>query len=274
MDLFQFGFFRFHFFWVTLLWPWVGAVGLSLILGWRRLQATRARLVALGAAVAAPFLAMTLAYSTGGFDYAGYYSLWAAPRLDLYRCLLESAQRGDDHRCMIWSPMNPAGLIAYARSIDLSFARYLQTIPIPPAVDPLFSLRDPASGSIEFVDSEVVAEDASGLTIQAGADAQLIVTVADQEAMRQCLALEVTAALRPAQPDVAQVFYLRPDDQAFAPERVATTDISSDGEAWATVLLMISSEEGFASDLRFDPVFYPQEVELAELELRCRMSAG
>jgi len=193
--------------------------------------------------------------------------------METYRCLLESVQRGDGHECVIWDRMNPAGLIAYARSVDASFARYLQTVPLGPPLEPLFSMHDPSTGSIEFVDARVARDDGSGLSIQAGDDAQLILTVADQEAMRRCLTLEVRSTLLPSQEDVAQVFYLRPDDTQFAPDRMATTLVSPDVEA-QTTSLMLFSQEGYANKVRFDPVFYAQEVELAGLELYCRTSTG
>ena len=129
----------------------------------------------------------------GGYDYARYYDRWTAARLGVYQCLLESVQRGDGHECVIWTPMNPASLILYARSVDASWAKPIQTVPVPPQVEPIFSLRDPGSGSVEFVDLEVLAEDESGLTISAGTDAQIIIDVTDDEAMRQCLTLEVQA---------------------------------------------------------------------------------
>jgi hypothetical protein len=271
LEVFQFGFFRFHFFWVTLIWPWVGAALLSIVLGWKRLRSTALPPAAWGVILAVPLMAITLATATGAFDFSTFYRIWASARMETYRCLLESVQRSDGHECVIWDRMNPVGLITYARSVNASFAQYLQTVPLGPPVEPVFSLRDPASGSIEFVDADVINEDESGLRIQAGEDAQLIVTVSDRDAMGRCRTLEVRATMDPSQADVAQVFYLRQGDTEFAPDRVATMQVSPDGARRASI--MLNSDEGFASTVRFDPVFYPQQVMLADLELSCRVTS-
>ena len=273
IEVFQFGFFRFHFFWVTLIWPWVAAVGLSVIHVLGRASSSL-RVGALGLAAVVALMAVGLSTSTGAFDFAAFYRLWGAARMETYKCLLESIQRGDRYQCVIWEPMNPAGLISYAKSVDASFTRYLQTVPLAPAIDPLFSMADTSTGSVEFVDADVTAADGPTLTISAGDDAQLIVTVTDVEAMRQCLTLEVRAALRPSLNDVAQAFYRRPDDPEFTAERVTTAEIGPQGTDWTTVSLLMSSEAGFSNVVRFDPVFSPQTVELADLEIQCRWSAG
>jgi hypothetical protein len=273
IEVFQFGFFRFHFFWVTLIWPWVAAVGLSVIPVLGRASA-RLRGAALGFAAVVAMMAVGVATSTGAFDFAAFYRLWGSARMETYKCLLESIQRGDRYQCVIWEPMNPAGLISYARSVDASFARYLQTVPLAPSIDPLFSMADTSTGSIEVVDAEVVAEDGPTWTIRAGDDAQLLISVTDTEAMRQCLTLEVRAALRPSMNDVAQAFYQRPDDSEFAADRVATAEIGPRDTDWTTVSLLMSSDVGFSDVVRFDPVFNPQTVELADLEIHCRWSAG
>jgi hypothetical protein len=101
-----------------------------------------------------------------------------------------------------------------------------------------------------------------------------MVSVTDDEAMRQCLTLEVRAALRPSQVDVAQAFYRGPDDPEFTADRVATAEIGPHDTDWTTVSLLMSSDVGFSDVVRFDPVFNTQTVELADLEIHCRWSAG
>ena len=211
IEVFQFGFFRFHFFWVTLLWPWVAAVGLAVVLALGR-ASSWLRPVAVGLAALTATLAVAVATSTGAFDFETYYRRWAGARMETYRCLLESVQRGDGYECTIWEPMNPARLIAYAKSVDASFAEYLQTLPVAPPLAPLYSMADPSTGSVEFLDATLDEENGPGdVTLSAGNDAQMIISVRDADAMRQCLTLEIRATLRPARLDVAQVFYQRPD---------------------------------------------------------------
>ena len=276
LEVFQFGFFRFHFFWVTLIWPWVGAAVLAMAMGIRRLHSSRLWVGVLAIAIVVPLVSLFVAgRMASGYDYAGFYDRWSAARQELYRCLLESVQTGNGHECVIWTPMNPASLILYARSIDASWAQYLQTVPVGPPTEPIFSLRDPGSGSVEFVDMEILAEDESGLALKAGTDAQIIIDVADDEAMRQCLTLEVQAGLRASEDDVAQLFFRRPDDPAFSPRRSTTAEIGGGDPEYTSVALTVSSDVGFADTIRFDPVFSPQEVDLQDLgdsvSLVCRL---
>jgi hypothetical protein len=274
IEVFQFGFFRFHFFWVTLLWPWVAAVGLAVIPTLGR-RSTWLRSVALGLAALTATAAVAVATATGAFDFETFYRRWAVARMETYRCLLESVQRGDGYECTIWEPMNPARLIVYAKSVDASFAEYLQTLPVAPPMAPLFSMADPSSGSVQLLDATVIEENGPGeLTLDAGVDAQLIISVRDEEAMRQCLVLEVRAMLHPSRLDVSQAFYRRPEDQEFSPERVATTEIAPGDTGSVPLSLQLSSDAGFSGVVRFDPVFNPQTVGLDGLELYCRWSAG
>ena len=275
VEIFQFGFFRFHFFWVTLIWPWIGAAILAIALGIPRLRTRRLWPVVLAVAIALPVVTIVAsARLAGGFDYTRFYERWNEARLEQYRCLLESVQRGDGHECMIWTPMNPAGMILYARSIDATWPRYLQTVPVPPAVEPFYSMHDQSSGSAEYVDLELLAEDDTRQTLRAGSDAQILIDVTDKEAMARCMTLELEASLRLPEDDVAQLFYRAPEDAQYSPRRVATTEVTATAAEDATVVLTVSSDEGFADQIRFDPVFSPQVFELADLELRCRWSAG
>ena len=271
LEVFQSGFYRFHFFWVTLIWPWVGAVALSLVLAWRRKRSSVVRTTALAVAVAAPLVAVLVAFNSGAFDYTAWYKQWAGPRMELYRCLLKNVQ-GDDGRGCYGLPPDVGSLIGYARSIDASWARNLQTVPQVPLGDPLFSIHDPSSGSIEFRNTDVT-RDGAGYQLETADDAQLIVTVADAEAMRRCRSLEVQAEMRPTEWDQAQAFYRLPGDRVFSPKMVSTAIVGPD-DAWTRTVLNLSSEEGFAETIRFDPVFIPQTVGLVNLELYCRLAAG
>ena len=247
IEVFQFGFFRFHFFWVTLIWPWVGAVVLSIVLGWGGCRALLERQRS-GLPRCVPLLAIRWRQHRRlrlrrllpalGSSTTGALSMPAGER---------PARRW--HRCADMGTHEPGGTDRYAR-FDRCLLRSVSPDPSRsrrrrPALLACTTRRRVTSSSSTQRSS---ARTGSGLSIQAGEDAQLIVTVADHEAMRQCLTLEVGATLRPSQADVTQVFYLRPDDDQFAPERVTTTEISADGEAWSTVSLMLFSDEGFGDE--------------------------
>ena len=274
IEVFQFGFFRFHFFWVTL----------DLAMGRCRRPVSHP---GAGSRIVPP---AGRGAGSGGCRGADGRRALDIDRGIRFRSLLPPLGCRPDGDLQVPARVRPTRRSVSVRDLgadEPSRAHLLRevggclvhAIPAdrssrPRMIDPLFSMADTSTGSVEFVDADVVAEDGSNVTIRAGDDAQLIVSVTDVEAMRQCLTLEVRATLRPSLEDVAQAFYRGPDDPEFAAERVATAEIGPHGTDSTTVSLLMSSDVGFSNVVRFDPVFSPQTVELAELDIHCRWSAG
>jgi hypothetical protein len=162
--------------------------------------------------------------------------------------------------------------MAYARSIGATFAKYIQALPDRPPIDPFYSMVDPATGSMEFVNAEAEG-DAPMTTITTHDDPQVIVHVSDAKSARDCRILEVRAAIDPTISDWAQLFYRRTGDTEWSEERKVSVAIASSAEVGAEVAdvaFEITSESGFEPAVRLDPVSGPQTVQLNSLEIRCR----
>ena len=269
IEIFQTGFHRFHFYWVTALWPWVGAVALSLLLGWTIRKSLRIRRSAVALAAVAYSLVIASAVRSGAYDYDWFFRVWAESRLETYRCLLKNMQEDDGQGCY-GLPADLRGLVSYAASIDASWTRTLYTLPMTTA-DLLFSLRDPSTGSIRVVNAVATKSDME-LSIKATDDAQLLVRVADAEGMERCRSLEIHAELHPEHADEAQVFYRRPGDDTFTTDRMASAAVEPDGPNWITTVHLLTSEDGFSDVLRYDPVFTAQDVEVTDLLVYCRFA--
>ena len=154
-EVFVLGFVRFHFFWVTAIWPWVGAVVLSWLVSkprpprsWRRV------LVAGGAAVSATAL-VVLSTRSVTVNTPRLYTEFADGQVQVLRCLQSDHQRAVPTTCLLPFPAKVRDLLVYAKSIDASFARYVQTLSDRQPIEPQFRLTDPLSGSVEFGDAEV-----------------------------------------------------------------------------------------------------------------------
>lgn len=134
LDVFAFGFLRFHFFWATLLWPWVGAT----ILLWLS-RPPQGEGLAFGAAFLLVAFVLPFATSFGAFDHAASYKARLAYRLENeVKCLEIGLQETGPISCpvMIGPRRDMAPIYEFARRHDASFTRYFfnlrpQKAPLP-----------------------------------------------------------------------------------------------------------------------------------------------
>jgi hypothetical protein len=131
LEIFSYGFIRFHFFWATLLWPWAAAAIVSLS---RRVLAQRP-VVQWGGIVLVLVLAARMAES-GAYDHNKAHREMAAGRLRVAHCLLAELQKGGEIRCPALLPpyfttLVPDAYPAYvnARNMGASFVRYFPILP-------------------------------------------------------------------------------------------------------------------------------------------------
>ena len=269
MELFALGFARFHFFWITAIWPWVGAVVLSWWISQRRAH-RRARSIVVGglAALCAAGL-VALSVRSVALDVPKLYAEFAIRQVQALRCLQTDLQGATPQVCNLPPPLVVRDSIVYAKSIGATFAKYIQTLPDRPPIEPFYSLTDPASGSVEFVNAEALV-DAPMTTLVAESDPQVIVRMADAESARNCRILEVRTAINPSIEDWAQLFYLRSGDTEWSEDRMQSVALPPAADDPADIAFEIVSETGFEPIIRFDPVSVPQTFLLQSLETRCR----
>jgi hypothetical protein len=122
LDIFAFGFLRFHFFWATLLWPWVGAA----VLVWLSRLPHGGRLV-FGTAFLLVAVVLPLAVFLGAFDHAATYKARMAYRFENeVKCLEAGLQKDGAISCpmMIGPRRDMAPIYDFAQRHDASFTRY------------------------------------------------------------------------------------------------------------------------------------------------------
>lgn len=118
LETFSFAAHRFHFFWVTLLWPWLFAVGL---LALHRLRPALARPLGVAAAI----MTMLFCLSAGAFAHRAFYASAADLRITGIKCIRERMEQGKPIACDSLLPTDLTDALQYATHIDASFARTL-----------------------------------------------------------------------------------------------------------------------------------------------------
>lgn len=266
-DVFRFGYGRFHFFWVTLLFPWLLAVAF----------AARARAGALTARSGWAVLALLLlvAGARGVFDVPAYYRSASQFRAGEIRCLARQLGSGAPIVCPGFDAVGISDwsrAYTYAQDIHASFVRYLPIVARAGFGRTLLHWQTPADFSAaRWADVQVTP----GHWMQAAGDARAQLNLPDPARLARCRVLGVQLALQGRGPQTAQVFYRftgQMDDSEARSQRLAWAG-RSDGEP-VRLEFSIDSASGFAPVLRIDPVDGPTGAfRPTELRVTCRLEA-
>jgi hypothetical protein len=262
-DVFLLGFTRFHFFWATLLWPWVIAATIVLLRVEDRPHS--AGLAYVGWIACAGGIVLMLA--GGALEHFAKQSTEASYRRDAVNCLMKQLQQGDGIDCPEFNTPDLTPAYIYARRIGASFVRYFPLLSIDMGVNeppPWFRLtRD--SMLVKTHDITTVSQG-----YVAGPDSQMVIQVGRPDEMANCVMLDVQLTLATEKDDEVQL-YFRPRDQAQFSEANSRFLPVTGGAPNKLVLFRVESERGFEDMLRIDPVAKAQPFVLPELEVRCRL---
>jgi hypothetical protein len=271
LDIFALGFTRFHFFWVTLLWPWVVAAMLSLAgaHAWARRMEVRA------GALAGVMALIGLMVAGGAYDHSEFHRELADSRLPMAHCLLQELQKGGQIRCPGLLPsrftdLAPDAYPAYlnARKMGASFVRYFPLLPKSKRREdlaPFYVVSAKDLGQVSEL--EHLVND----TFRAiGSDPQFHLVTGQAETMRRCTTLDVEIEIKTGLSDMAQVFYqpigaTQYDEQHSSRNPVGGDDV----DALQLLTFRMESTTGFRDTLRLDPATKPQKFDLRRVRLYC-----
>ena len=266
LDVFAYGFQRFHFFWAALLWPWLAA-GL-LVAGDRWKHARPARKLPAGAGALAVIAAVVAMAWGGALDHIEFQRHELSQRQPTIECLLDQLQKEQGIRCPEWNMQDLSSAYIYARHIGASFVRHFPIFPVALGTDaplPWFRLsRDGAR-----VTTQQVVLDSPSL-YRGGKDARLYVDVADADDMAHCAMLDVRGSIRADGRDFLTVYY-RPKGQHDYTQASSSGEVVGMGPEPAMFSIRLESAAGFEKTLRIEPVASGRPFELRELEVRCRL---
>jgi len=264
LDIFSFGFYRFHFYWVTLLWPWMTAV----ILIWL-LRAKPSGIAKNTIALIFTALMLSGIKYTNILDHKDFYLATMHSRLDGIQCLQNKIQANENLLCkqLELSDLNKA--VANGKRTGASFSRNFFYIPIALETNtpaPLYRLSEHIN-EIQLANAQRINSSSNEIKIRTDIDPNLLIRTGKASQLLNCRSLEVNVKINIMGNDLSQLFFLANGESSFTEANSKTIPIShNDG----VISFSMTSENGFLDTLRFDPVTSPQMLSLSDLEVRCR----
>lgn len=264
-DIFIYGFYRFHFFWVTLLWPWIALVCLSFL---RTRHTSNSFLIVLASLAVACWLIVVA--NTPILDNYNFFKTTMKQRTDGIACLLGKIQSPGAVICPNIDLGDVTQGIEHGRAAHASFVRTLPILPIALGTNapaPLFRLSEQLD-TLKINNATInTGEKALGLTTKN--DPSVILTLPGSADLSHCGTLDVVISMQASEQSVAQIFYMTPNHIGYSEEYSVTTSVTPSATPQLSTMT-ISSSDGFEHELRFDPVTAAQQIIIKELEVRCR----
>lgn len=259
---------RFHFFWLTLMLPWVVGVGFGVV---------RAKLPRLPEGMMSAGLSVLLvgyAMTAGVFNYASFYAMSGEWRRADMNCIQEKLLLQVPVVCggPGWEQDLTEGL-RHARDLDVSFTRQFlfrdelsgdENVTLMPV-----SLLDlPRLEHIEGASADFQASDVS--MASNGIDPQLHFRFdgAATSQLENCRVMWVKGAVETTNDDVMQVFFTTPRNEGFAEPQSAVWRYAGGNRQEFSI--RIASRDGFGPKLRVDPGNSAQDFRLSNLSFACR----
>ncbi|MDR7283541.1 hypothetical protein J2X84_002365 [Pseudomonas corrugata] len=266
IDIFIYGYGRFHFFWITILWPWL-VVFASLRFSFR-LHAGASRLLASSASLA---VVVFMILYTPIASHADFYKKTMAVRESIFKCIQDGLDAGSSFECSDLHPaMNMLKVFYMSKEAGASYTRLINARPVPLGTNkpaPIFRMTSRID-LIDFKNSSIAASDASGVSIVSKNDPMLIMSLEHDTLLSNCTELEVNGAYDIDHQDLAQIFYLPTGVNSFSEGFSGGIPLHAGG---GTFSFSARSPTGFSSLLRFDPAIGATNVRIMEFEVRCKM---
>lgn len=272
IEIFQFGYERFHFFWVTVLWPWLLA-GLMLLSRQLRSGGTQGTLV-WGTLVwcGVALVGSLYVLLQGAAGHAAVFRRISEGRTATdFACLQYALSQGSGLNCPTLAPYGDlANAYRYAVRTGASFVRYLPPSLLAsnpniktPFVDVLARVR----GAGHVRNAKIQASSLAGLELSGGRDPQIAFSTGKARMLASCLVLQVRASIHVDNFDSAQLFYQVPGDPDFSEAHSIKADLV--GHRTTPAGFVLTSRSGFKDQFRLDPVANYQPSSITGLSVRC-----
>lgn len=263
LQLFAFGFARFHFFWATLIWPWVFAGTIVMAMMLRPKKEAAIRIVA----VVATGCVVVFTMAAGVFAHASYFRQTSDLTLRNGACLQAKLVAGGPIDCPTLYPRDMT--LAYANAVKMgaSFIRYfppdlLESAPRNPTWNVLGKPID--SITVNNAKAEIRP---GNLSLAAGKDVQMAFSVGQADDLHHCLAVRVETTVAVESPTIVQLFYRPWSGPAFSEANSRIRQIAAGNGI--TVRFLVIEPHGFRNEFRLDPVSDSQPAVVKELNVSC-----
>lgn len=275
-DVYSYGFYRFHYFWVTLLWPWFVAGIIILI----RNKKFTSNIIFQSIMVIFGIFSVFLFFQGNAFAHFKYHKEVANVRQTTATCLLESVQQGPEIHCQgLAPPRNNQDVpdsfpgYAYAYRTNASFVRNFPVLPMTEHHEDgkiLFDFSNDTSKS-NFVNlKKISSENFESINN----DAQVLIDHNSDNFFEKCVVLDIFMKMKLEKDARAQIFFIPIDEFEFTEKNSNLIKIKSKDQILQTVIFRIESKKGFSGKFRFDPVDNIQKFTLDKIQGRCRITAG
>lgn len=272
MDIFAYAFTRFHFFWATLLWPWLMA-GLVMLF---RSPMPKERTMVQSAVLLILVVALPiLAYRGGAFSHMKVHRGMAQAREEAGRCLMESLQKEGEIHCSGLIPPRfeiPApdsyGAYAYAWNTGASFVRnypILSSAKRSETIPPFYQMTR-ILGVLRIEQLNYVGDSVVEVT---GKDSKLFIDTQQSKVMRKCGVMDMEVDMQTQREDTAQVFFLPVGATAYSESNSRRAALTPSNRP-QTVRFHLESPTGFQNPIRIDLVTQPQTIEVKDIRAYCR----
>lgn len=268
LDSFVAGFDRFHFFWVTLLWPWVVAVVCR--------YTTKFAIVSNGPLFFVSAIALFGIMSAGNvWQHVSWHQMAIEIRKPVFDCFAKSINDGRGIHCERLLPVGevnglPDATPAYlhALKINASFLRYL------PRLDDLtrsFDLKPLLimDGMSEKLVLEDLERSDGGLLNVVGHFPKIYIRDLPIAALSGCVRLDVVLRSRAESAGHFQLFFQRSDDLVYQESFSKKATVPSEMVNLQESNFKISSLSGFGSEMRLDSGKNLKMFQIKQIEFYC-----
>jgi hypothetical protein len=265
-DVFIYGFYRFHFFWVTLLWPWIACIFLIALHNRTKSNLLLSVLMLFTIATWAVVASLTPLASHDVF-----YKVAMKQRADGMACILGKMQQPGPILCPTVDLSDLTKGLENARNKQASFVRNLPYLPIPLGTDrpkPLYRLSEHFD-NLNMVNATKTAATKGSITLQTHVDPNIYIKASSPELFSSCTTLNISVSMAASDNSAAQIFYMVPGSPGYSEANSSTASVQTSVTA-QELSFTIFSANGFGNEFRFDPVTADQTVAITDLEIRCR----
>ena len=283
MEVFSFGFTRFHFFWVTAIWPWCAAM--LFWIGGQRIGSIipsekSRRLVIRTLAIAVVVL---LGFMVHIFDHAAYFKSESQARQATINCLQEQIANGNGIQCQEfkWASLNDlASGYVLAKKLDTSFVRYFPTLQSDQLVKREFPLLLEWPGTTGDVRLENFKDRTAPYPIefrpQTISDSinhtGILLTSNDANVKGKCFRVELTLKLHSKY--AANMILAANDRGELGSNQILSRSAEINGaETLQDITLNLESHLGFGREFSLIVDRMDDRIRLERISMRCRLSS-
>ena len=245
-------------FWTTLLWPWVGAAFVLILM---QARTTRRWLPAPGpTAVIVSTLLIVAVWTRGAFDYDRWYAIAADFRADVQRCLVTRLSEDEPLHCQLGVEFGAVDLtdpVIRAMTAGASFTRALQLGPAPASQPTMFASSIDVPGTIAATPASVTGG-IGGYHVEGPAPARIRIVTGRDAALVDCRLLEVAVRIRTELPDFVALLWS--DRAEPSRERGAASFPIPDGDGHA-LHFFLPSVSGFSDSFTIWTPTLPADID-------------